>query len=152
MKAKYIGESWGISLTKDKIYECIGISQHGLLRIIDDTEEPYYYASEIFEILADDESEVAKPMYKTNKLLDIMWQGIVDEDVNEYELSSQIEDYVHNNFLGIYKENHELAIFFYDVVLDICEQIEPGLEGTKFWEEIVDAYNKIIHIVEEKNK
>lgn len=50
MKAKYLGESWGISLTKNKFYECLG-SEHGFLRIIDDTEEPYYYASELFEII-----------------------------------------------------------------------------------------------------
>lgn len=90
-------------------------------------------------------------MYKIIHLLEIMRNGLVDEDVNEHELSSEIEDYIHNNFLDIYKENHEIAIFFNDEVLDICEQTEPGLEGTKFWKEIVDAYNNIIQILEEKN-
>lgn len=151
MKAKYLGESWGISLTKNKIYECLGFSEHGFIRILDDTNEPYYYTPEIFEIIDDDESEELRPMYKIIHLLEIMRNGLVDEDVNEHELSSEIEDYIHNNFLDIYKENHEIAIFFNDEVLDICEQTEPGLEGTKFWKEIVDAYNNIIQILEEKN-
>lgn len=50
MKVRYLGESWGISLTKNKIYECLDF-EHGFMRIIDDTDEPYYYASELFDII-----------------------------------------------------------------------------------------------------
>lgn len=55
MKAKFLGESWGISLTKNKIYECIGY-EGDFVRIIDDTGEAYLYCPEDFEII-DDENE-----------------------------------------------------------------------------------------------
>lgn len=49
-KVKYIGESWGISLTKDKVYDCLGV-EPPFLRIIDDTEEDYLYPLEKFRRL-----------------------------------------------------------------------------------------------------
>lgn len=52
MKAKYLGKSEGISLTENKIYECLGL-EHGFIRIIDDTEEDYLYDPNLFEILED---------------------------------------------------------------------------------------------------
>lgn len=55
MEAKFLGESWGISLTKNKIYECIGY-EGNFVRIIDDTEEAHLYCPEDFEII-DDENE-----------------------------------------------------------------------------------------------
>lgn len=50
MKVKYIGISEGISLTENKIYECLGY-ESGFIRIIDDTEEDYLYDPVNFEIL-----------------------------------------------------------------------------------------------------
>lgn len=49
-KVKYIGESWGISLTKNKVYDCLGI-EPPFLRIIDDTEEDYLYPLEKFRLI-----------------------------------------------------------------------------------------------------
>jgi len=45
-----VGESWGISLTKDKVYDCLGV-EPPFLRIIDDTEEDYLYPLEKFRRL-----------------------------------------------------------------------------------------------------
>ena len=41
MKVQYIGESFGaVSLTSNKIYECLGVELDGnALRIVDDSEE-----------------------------------------------------------------------------------------------------------------
>ncbi len=47
MKVKYIRKS-DISLTKGKIYEVLAI-EHGLYRIVDDTEEDYLFYPEEFE-------------------------------------------------------------------------------------------------------
>ena len=53
MKAKYIRENWGISLTKNKIYEALGYEGE-FIRIIDDTDEDYLYDPDDFEIMEDD--------------------------------------------------------------------------------------------------
>lgn len=52
MKVKYKGENWGISLTRNKIYECLGF-ERGFIRIIDDTDEDYLFDPKLFEILDD---------------------------------------------------------------------------------------------------
>ncbi|MDO4662435.1 MAG: hypothetical protein Q4B36_04885 [Tissierellia bacterium] len=52
MKAKYLGNSEGISLTKDKIYEVLSF-ENGFIRIIDDTGEDYLYDPEKFAIIED---------------------------------------------------------------------------------------------------
>lgn len=45
MKVQYIGESFGaVSLTSNKIYECLGVELDGnALRIVDDSGEDYLY-------------------------------------------------------------------------------------------------------------
>lgn len=44
-KVKYIGESFGaVSLTNNKIYDCVGCTNEGWLRIVDDSEEDYCYS------------------------------------------------------------------------------------------------------------
>lgn len=57
MKARYLKENWGISLTKNKIYECLGYEWE-LIKIIDNTGEPYLYDPEMFEILKDDDKKI----------------------------------------------------------------------------------------------
>lgn len=57
MRVRYIGEDWGISLTKNKIYECLGF-EHDFIRIVDDTDEDYLYDPEMFEILKDDDKKI----------------------------------------------------------------------------------------------
>lgn len=49
MKAKYKGKS-DVSLTKDKIYDVIGI-ENGWFRIVDNTDEDYLFPPEEFEII-----------------------------------------------------------------------------------------------------
>ena len=45
MKVRYIGQSFGVdSLTRNKIYECIGVIRP-FLRIIDDSGEDYCYSA-----------------------------------------------------------------------------------------------------------
>ena len=46
MKARYVGESFGVdSLTNGKIYEILG-EDHGMYRVIDDSGEDYLYSKE----------------------------------------------------------------------------------------------------------
>ena len=78
MKAKYLGESWGISLTKNKIYECLGYEGH-FIRIIDDTGEAYLYCPPDFEIIDDDESEETNQLKKRNELDDDFSDVILED-------------------------------------------------------------------------
>lgn len=51
MKVKYIKDiDLPLSLTLNKIYECIG-EENGWYRIIDDSEEDYLFPKDIFEIV-----------------------------------------------------------------------------------------------------
>ena len=46
MKARYVGESFGVdSLTNGNIYEILG-DDHGMYRVIDDSGEDYLYSKE----------------------------------------------------------------------------------------------------------
>ena len=46
MKARYVGESFGVdSLTNGKIYEILG-DEHGMYRVIDDSGEDYLYSKD----------------------------------------------------------------------------------------------------------
>lgn len=71
--------------------------------------------------------------------------------LSEYEMSSKIEDFIIDNFWEIDKENPEIATFLNDDVLDICEQTEPGLEGTNFRKEIEEAYQQIVEMRSKHN-
>ncbi len=45
-KLKYIGKTFGaISLTNNKIYNCIGYDDKGWLKIVDDSDEDYVYSA-----------------------------------------------------------------------------------------------------------
>ena len=50
MKVKYVGDTIGLALTKNKIYEALGF-ESGFIRIIDDTDEDYLYEPENFVII-----------------------------------------------------------------------------------------------------
>lgn len=46
MKARYVGESFGVdSLTNGKIYEILR-DEHGMYRVIDDSGEDYLYSKD----------------------------------------------------------------------------------------------------------
>ena len=83
MKVQYIGESFeAVSLTSDKIYECLGVELDGnALRVIDDSEEDYLYsivnpapwdgsaAGGKWKIIEDDEQGTLKKAFLEKKLL-----------------------------------------------------------------------------------
>ena len=50
MKVRYLGNTEGISLTKNKIYETLD-NEEGFLRVIDDTGEDYLYDFEKFQVI-----------------------------------------------------------------------------------------------------
>ncbi|MCT7764465.1 MAG: hypothetical protein N4R59_02165 [Lactobacillus iners] len=50
MEVKYLGNTEGISLTKNKIYEALDYEE-SFLRVIDDTGEDYLYDSEKFQVI-----------------------------------------------------------------------------------------------------
>lgn len=86
-------------------------------------------------------------MNKINEFLSMINNGLKNKQVKEHDFSANIEDFIHNNFWDIEKENHEIAIFLNDDVVDICEQTEPGLEGTNFRKEIEQAYNDLLKML-----
>ncbi|MCI5698465.1 MAG: hypothetical protein MR269_05500 [Clostridiales bacterium] len=86
-------------------------------------------------------------MKKMEAIIKMLKSSINDKERPEHEISSKIEDFINDNFWDIDKENHELASFLNDDVLDICEQTEPGLEGTNFRKEIKEAYSKILEML-----
>lgn len=49
MKVKYIGNP-SVSLTKDKVYDVIGV-ESGWYRIVDNTDEDYLYPPDLFEVV-----------------------------------------------------------------------------------------------------
>lgn len=87
-------------------------------------------------------------MDKINGLLSIIENGLKNKRATEHDISTNIEDYIHDNFWDIEKENHEIAIFLNDDVIDICEQTEPELEGTNFKKEIEEAYGKLLNMID----
>lgn len=50
MKVRYIGENDPLGLLHNKIYDVVSI-EHGLYRIVDETNEDYLYFPESFEII-----------------------------------------------------------------------------------------------------
>lgn len=86
-------------------------------------------------------------MNKIETIIKMIKSSIDDKNKSEHDISSKIEDFINDNFWEIDKENHKLASFLNDDVLDICEQTEPGLEGTNFRKEIEEAYNKILEML-----
>lgn len=74
MKVRYKGPTFGaVSLTSDKVYECLGTDCNGhALRIVDDSEEDYLYGAKnpspldgsspggTWEIVEDDENGTLK--------------------------------------------------------------------------------------------
>ncbi len=83
MKVQYIGESFGaVSLTSNKIYECLGVELDGnALRIVDDSGEDYLYGitnpapwdgsspGGKWKIIEDDERGTLKNAFLEKKLL-----------------------------------------------------------------------------------
>lgn len=70
-------------------------------------------------------------------------------DLSEYEMSSWIEDFMIENGDEVSKINVEVANFINDrIVCEICEQTEPGLEGTNFRKEIEEAYGKLLNMID----
>lgn len=49
-EVRYIGQSEGVSLTKNKIYKALGY-EAGFIRVIDDTDEAYLYDPDKFQII-----------------------------------------------------------------------------------------------------
>lgn len=86
-------------------------------------------------------------MNKINNLLKILKNEIEKSNMPEHDFSSEIEDYILDNFWEIEKENHNIAMFLNDDVLDICEQTETGLENTNFKNEIKEAYKKLLEMI-----
>lgn len=92
-------------------------------------------------------------MNKLEILLNIIKDFIDKKTIlSEHEMSSKIEDFIINNFWEIDKENPKIATFLNDDVLDICEQTEPGLEGTNFRKEIEEAYHQIAEMLSKHNR
>jgi|GEM_PF-1918338 len=90
-------------------------------------------------------------MNKIKPLLKLMQRNIEYGYKSEHAFSALIEDYIHENFWQINEENEDVATYLNDDVLDICEQTEPGLEGTQFRKQIAEAYYKLLEMVKRIN-
>ncbi|MFP5528397.1 hypothetical protein ACLGL1_08000 [Peptococcus simiae] len=86
-------------------------------------------------------------MGKLETIIKMMKLAINDIGKPEHEISSKIEDFINDNFWEIEKEHPLIARYLNDDVVDICEQTEPGLEGTNFRKEIEEAYNEILRMM-----
>ncbi|MDU2293818.1 MAG: hypothetical protein E7K64_01270 [Clostridia bacterium] len=86
-------------------------------------------------------------MGKLETIIKMMKLAINDIGKPEHEISSNIEDFINDNFWEIEKEDPLIARYLNDDVVDICEQTEPGLEGTNFRKEIEEAYNEILRMM-----
>jgi hypothetical protein len=73
LKVRYVGKSFGVeSLTNGRVYECIEIVELGLLRIIDDSGEPYLYSP-------------TKPASLDNPKLCGKWEIVEDNENKDLE-------------------------------------------------------------------
>lgn len=61
MKVKYIGETNSATFINGKEYEVLSVEKDWL-RIVDETEEDYLYPPVEFEIIEDENGEIAKAM------------------------------------------------------------------------------------------
>ena len=65
MKVRYIGKTNSATFTNGKEYEVLSV-EHDWLRIVDETEEDYLYPPTKFEIIEDENGEIAKAMENMN--------------------------------------------------------------------------------------
>ena len=59
MNVKWLGKTYFLLLTNNKIYEVISI-ERGWYRIIDDSGEDYLYPPDMFEIVEEDNNMMVK--------------------------------------------------------------------------------------------
>ncbi len=57
MKVKYLGDSDPLALINGKVYEVISI-EYGYYRIVDETNDDYFYDTDAFEVVEEGEVEV----------------------------------------------------------------------------------------------
>ena len=74
-----------------------------------------------------------------------------DEAAKENDLSLWLEFFICENYETISAISADIARFLNDDIVDICEQTEPGLEGTQFRKQIADAYYKLLEMVKRVN-
>lgn len=73
---------------------------------------------------------------------------LTDKTAKEDDLSYWLEVFICENYRKIEQFSHDVAEYLNDrVVWEICEQTEPGLEGTNFRKEIEEAYNEILRMM-----
>lgn len=89
-------------------------------------------------------------MTEIKEILDKINAFLLDKKAEEDELSCWLEFFICDNYNNIQKINQAIARFLNDEVVDICEQTEPGLEGTNFRKEIKEAYDKLLVMLEKQ--
>lgn len=73
--------------------------------------------------------------------------------LSEDEMSKWIENFMLDNGQMISLAEEEIAQYINDrIVCEICEQTEPGLEGTNFRKEIEETYHQIVEMRSKHNR
>lgn len=68
--------------------------------------------------------------------IDFLNKGI-EGDIEAFRFSIRLEDYLIDNYDKMLAENKELTDYANEVLPDIAEQMEPGMDPTKFISELV---------------
>lgn len=87
-------------------------------------------------------------MNKINEILSRIEEYLKNKTLKENDVSLWLECFICDNYDEINNFNHKIATFLNDDVVDICEQTEPGLEGTNFRKEIEQAYNDLLNMLD----
>lgn len=73
------------------------------------------------------------------KAINLFWEFYekgLSKEVDFFEFSVDLEDYIGENYEEIAKENETLAYYAADIIPDICEPMEPGMDPTEFYQQL----------------
>ncbi len=72
----------------------------------------------------------------------------LEEGRKDNELSYWVEDGLAKRLPTFREENEAVAREMNDVLPDICEQMEPGMESDKFHQELLDEVTRLIDLLQ----
>lgn len=80
------------------------------------------------------------------KLLEIIDKTILSE-IDAFDSSIILEKFICDNYDEIALENENIAIFANDDIVDIVEQMEPGMNPTKYLDELKEVKEIILKMI-----
>lgn len=67
--------------------------------------------------------------------------------IEPFEFSIKLEDFIADQYDGMYKENPHLTDYLSEVIPDITEPMELGMNPTNFYNELKNVKKKILEML-----